>query len=98
MQNVNDDEIVGLTHTTSHASISANMISTQEAFVQPRGGEIRGEERMKQRWSRLSPQLALAPAAAVTLVAFAGSILWTIYVSFTQSRRLPDYAIDWSDP
>ncbi|NLS01072.1 sugar ABC transporter permease [Rhizobium sp. P38BS-XIX] len=53
---------------------------------------------MKLRWSRLSPQIALAPAAAVTLVAFAGSIVWTIYISFTQSRRLPDYAIDWSAP
>lgn len=49
---------------------------------------------MALRWSRLSPQLALAPAAAVTLVAFAGSIGWTIYMSFTTSRRFPDYTID----
>ncbi|WP_338052821.1 sugar ABC transporter permease [Qingshengfaniella alkalisoli] len=32
------------------------------------------------------------------MIAFVGSIAWTIYVSFTTSRRLPDYAIDWSEP
>jgi glucose/mannose transport system permease protein len=51
------------------------------------------------RMSRVSPQLALAPAVAVTLVAFAGAILWTIYMSFTRSRRFADFAIDpdgWS--
>jgi len=46
------------------------------------------------RMSRLSPQLALAPAVAVTLVAFAGAILWTIYMSFTRSRRFAEFAID----
>jgi glucose/mannose transport system permease protein len=51
------------------------------------------------RMSRLSPQLALAPAVAVTLVAFAGSIVWTIAMSFTRSRRFPVFAVDpdgWS--
>jgi glucose/mannose transport system permease protein len=46
------------------------------------------------RWSRVAPQLALAPAVAITLVAFIGSIGWTIFMSFTKSRRFPDYAID----
>lgn len=49
------------------------------------------------RWSRLSPQAALIPAVAVTLVAFVGSIIWTIYLSFTRSRRLPEYTVDWSE-
>ncbi|MHA6297140.1 carbohydrate ABC transporter permease [Devosia sp. CAU 1758] len=49
------------------------------------------------RWSRISPQAALVPAVAVTLVAFVGSILWTLYLSFTRSRRLPEYGIDWSE-
>ena len=56
---------------------------------------------MALRWSRVSPQLALVPAVAVTLVAFAGAIGWTIYMSFTASRRFPDYAIDpakWCAP
>ena len=52
---------------------------------------------MTFRWSRWSPQLALLPAGLVTLVAFIGAILWTIYLSLTRSRRLPEYAIDWSE-
>ena len=54
---------------------------------------------MAVRWSRVSPQLALTPALAITAVAFLGAILWTIYVSFTRSRRFPEYTInpdDWS--
>ena len=43
---------------------------------------------------QVSPQLALIPALAVTLVAFVGAIGWTICMSFTRSRRFPDYAID----
>lgn len=46
------------------------------------------------RWSRWSPQLALLPAVAVTLVAFIAAIFWTIWLSFTRSRRFPDYAVD----
>ncbi|MEF2070062.1 carbohydrate ABC transporter permease [Consotaella aegiceratis] len=52
---------------------------------------------MNIRWSRWSPQLALAPAVVITFVAFIGSMAWTIYLSFTRSRRFPDYAIDWTD-
>ena len=52
---------------------------------------------MAVRWSRLAPQLALTPALAVTLVGFVGSIGWTVYMSFTRSRRFPDYAIDPDD-
>ncbi len=52
---------------------------------------------MAIRWSRVSPQLALTPAVAVTLVAFLGAICWTIYISLTRSRRFPDYQINWDD-
>lgn len=52
---------------------------------------------MTFRWSRWSPQLALVPAGLVTLVAFIGAILWTVYLSLTRSRRLPEYEIDWSE-
>ena len=48
---------------------------------------------MKIRWSRVAPQVALMPAVAVTLTAFAGAVLWTIYISFTNSKRFPDYAM-----
>lgn len=51
------------------------------------------------RWSRWSPQLALTPAVLITVVAFIGAVIWTIYLSFTNSKRFPDYVIDpenWS--
>ncbi|WP_421725782.1 carbohydrate ABC transporter permease [Bauldia sp.] len=48
---------------------------------------------MVVRWSRVAPQLALTPAVLITAVAFIGAIGWTIYMSFTQSRRFPDYTI-----
>src|SRR5262245_28568325 len=53
---------------------------------------------MAIRMSRLQPRLALVPAVLITAVGFFFSILWTIYMSFTLSRRLPDYtfnAADW---
>lgn len=46
---------------------------------------------MAIRWSRWSPQLALTPAVLVTLIAFFGSIGWTIFMSLTRSRRFPEY-------
>ena len=48
---------------------------------------------MTIRWSRLAPRLALAPSVAVTIFVFLGSICWTIYLSFTASRRFPDYTL-----
>lgn len=51
---------------------------------------------MTVRLAKLTPQLALAPAVLVTAIAFIGSIFWTIYLSLTRSRRIPDYTIDWS--
>ena len=52
---------------------------------------------MALRWSRVSPQLALTPAVAITLVAFIGAILWTIYMSFTESKAFASYGIDFSE-
>jgi glucose/mannose transport system permease protein len=33
------------------------------------------------------------PALAVTLTAFVGAIIWSVYLSFTASRRFPDYGL-----
>ena len=52
---------------------------------------------MGLRWSTITPQIALAPAVAITAVAFVGSIGWTVLLSLTKSKRLPDYTIDWSN-
>lgn len=51
---------------------------------------------MAIRWNRASPQIALTPALVITFVCFFGAILWTIYMSFTNSRRFPDYQIDFT--
>ncbi|MBL4646205.1 MAG: sugar ABC transporter permease [Rhizobiales bacterium] len=50
---------------------------------------------MAIRFSRVSPQLALIPAVTITLVAFIGAIVWTVYMSFTRSRRFPSYEINF---
>jgi glucose/mannose transport system permease protein len=47
---------------------------------------------MTIKWSKLAPQLALTPAAALASLTFLGGSCWTIYLSFTASRRFPDYA------
>lgn len=52
---------------------------------------------MAIRFSYLSPRIALLPATIVTAVAFVGAICWTIYISFTKSRRFPDYQIHWEN-
>lgn len=48
---------------------------------------------MAVRWSRVAPQIALTPALLVTLTAFVGAIAWSVYLSFTASRRFPDYTL-----
>ena len=45
------------------------------------------------RWSRVTPQLALTPALLVTLIAFVAAVGWTVYLSFTNSKRFPDYTL-----
>ena len=52
---------------------------------------------MAIRFSYLSPRIALVPAIIVTAVAFVGAICWTIHISFTKSRRFPDYQIHWEN-
>ncbi len=53
---------------------------------------------MAIRRTKLAPLVALAPAVSITAVAFVGSIAWTLYLSLTDSRIFPSYAIadNWS--
>ena len=54
---------------------------------------------MALRWSRVAPQIALLPALLVVAVGFVGTIGWTILISFTKSRRFPEFVVDpggWS--
>ncbi|MFM9844345.1 MAG: sugar ABC transporter permease, partial [Dongiaceae bacterium] len=40
---------------------------------------------------RQLPKLVLAPSFAVVLLFVYGFILWTIYLSFTESKMMPNY-------
>jgi len=44
----------------------------------------------RQIGSRVSAQLALAPALLIALVMYCGSTLWTLWISMTSSRMLPN--------
>jgi hypothetical protein len=46
---------------------------------------------MAVRWSRVASPAALMPALAVTLTAFVGANVWSVYRSFITSRCFPDY-------
>jgi len=52
---------------------------------------------MPIRWSWASPRIALIPALAITIVAFFGAAVWTIWISLTRSRRFPDYALNFEN-
>lgn len=43
--------------------------------------------------TKLAPLVALTPAVLITAVAFVGAIVWTVYLSFTDSRIFPSYEI-----
>src|SRR5437868_7235930 len=62
-----------------------------------RAGQRAGRASMAVKMSWLAPRVALTPALAVTFVAFFLSIIWTIYMSFTRSRRLPEYEINFAE-
>lgn len=59
---------------------------------------IAARESMRERSVRtmqnLLPRLVLAPSFAVILLFVYGFILWTLYLSFSKSRMLPNY--DWA--
>jgi glucose/mannose transport system permease protein len=37
------------------------------------------------------PKIVLAPSFAITIVFVYGFILWTVYLSFTNSKTFPSY-------
>lgn len=45
------------------------------------------------RANRIVPYAALAPMAATVLVAYLGSIVWTVYISMTASRTFPSKVV-----
>jgi glucose/mannose transport system permease protein len=47
------------------------------------------------RWTahRLTPKIAMLPAILTVVVIYVGCLLWTVFVSFTDSRSIPDLTI-----
>src|SRR5258707_4704472 len=48
---------------------------------------------LRSRLQDALPKIVLAPSFAITLVFVYGFILWTVYLSFTNSKAFPDYAL-----
>ncbi|TIR39153.1 MAG: sugar ABC transporter permease, partial [Mesorhizobium sp.] len=46
---------------------------------------------VRSRLQDLLPKIVLAPSFAATIVFVYGFILWTIYLSFTNSKTFPSY-------
>ncbi len=53
---------------------------------------------MAKNRKKLAPHIAMIPAGFIVLVAFVGSICWTIYISFTRSRSVPEFILDTDKP
>lgn len=53
---------------------------------------------MFKKINKLMPYIATLPASFIIFIAFMGSIGWTIVVSFTRSRSVPEFIFDFSRP
>jgi len=51
---------------------------------------------VRSRLQDALPKIVLAPSFAITIIFVYGFILWTIYLSFTNSKTFPSYAITGS--
>ncbi|MFT5067122.1 MAG: glucose/mannose transport system permease protein, partial [Reinekea sp.] len=54
---------------------------------------IQGQVDMRTRLQNWLPKLVLAPSCALILLFVYGFILFTVYLSFTDSRMLPSYGL-----
>jgi glucose/mannose transport system permease protein len=54
-------------------------------------------ETLGRRLERWMPQIVVSPLFAISLVFVYGFIAWTVYISFTRSGVMPDYALDGLD-
>lgn len=67
-------------HTKFRADLAAGNVALHR--VKPRIGD---------RINSLMPQLAITPAFLAALILMIGSVLWTVYLSFTNSTLMPSY-------
>ncbi len=59
--------------------------------------KLNGDSIIMKRF-KLAPHIALIPAGFIVFIAFISSIIWTIYISFTRSRQMPEFVIDSENP
>ncbi|SHG65657.1 glucose/mannose transport system permease protein [Kaistia soli DSM 19436] len=59
----------------------------------PSAAGIQPSRSMRARMQDALPKLVLAPSFAITLIFVYGFILWTIYLSFTNSKAFPKYVL-----
>ncbi len=52
---------------------------------------VRAKPRWRDRLDGIMPQLAITPAFLAALLLMVGSVLWTVYLSFTNATLMPSY-------
>ena len=67
------------------------MISPAPSGAAPAARENRRSDRIVGWWQENLPKVVLAPSFVVILLFVYGFILWTLYLSFSASRMLPNY-------
>ena len=67
------------------------MVSPAPSGAAPAPHEDRRSDRIVGWWQENLPKLVLAPSFVVILLFVYGFILWTVYLSFSASRMLPNY-------
>ncbi len=63
-----------------------NRVQIPTEYIAPKTGFL-------NRVENILPKLVLVPTIAVALIFIYGFILWTTWISFTNSRLLPDYSL-----
>jgi len=66
-------------------------VATSQIKLTPEHARPRAS--VRSRLQDALPKIVLAPSFAITIVFVYGFILWTIYLSFTNSKTFPSYAI-----
>lgn len=54
---------------------------------------IRQKPALRDRVNSIMPQLAITPAFLAALILMIGSVLWTVYLSFTNATLMPSYEL-----
>ncbi|RUY35623.1 sugar ABC transporter permease, partial [Mesorhizobium sp. M7A.F.Ca.CA.001.13.2.1] len=69
-------------------------VATSQIKLTPEHARPRAS--VRSRLQDALPKIVLAPSFAITIVFVYGFILWTIYLSFTNSKTFPSYVLTGS--